>query len=95
MVPEAGDGWREREEPEVTNDPAPHSETASADPLEPPIDLAPDLPGGWWPLPLSDALVEYISQHHWEQPGQPVSWEAARLSKAVYLPIFRYPLIGV
>jgi aminoglycoside phosphotransferase len=82
MVPEAGDGWREREEPEVTNDSAPHSEAANADPLEPPIDLTPNF---WWTLPLSDAAVEYVSQHHWEQPGQPVSWEVARLSKAVYL----------
>jgi tRNA A-37 threonylcarbamoyl transferase component Bud32 len=85
MVPEAGDGRGEREEPEVTNDPDPHSEAANADPLEPPIDLAPDLPGGWRTFPLSDAVVEYVSQHHWEQPGQPVSWEVARLSKAVYL----------
>jgi aminoglycoside phosphotransferase (APT) family kinase protein len=85
MVPEAGDGWREREEPEVTNEPAPHSEAANADPLEPPIDLTPALPGGWWTLPLSDAAVDCVSQHHWEQPGRPVSWEVARLSKAVYL----------
>lgn len=69
----------------MTNDPGPHSEAANADPLEPPIDLAPDLPGGWRTLPLSDAVVGYVSRHYWEQPGQPVSWEVARLSKAVYL----------
>ncbi|MEJ2558525.1 MAG: aminoglycoside phosphotransferase family protein [Anaerolineae bacterium] len=69
----------------MTSEPAPLSEAANADPLEPPIDLAPALPGGWWPLPMSDTVVEYLSQHHWEQPGRPVSWEVARLSKAVYL----------
>jgi tRNA A-37 threonylcarbamoyl transferase component Bud32 len=69
----------------MTNDPGPYSKQANAEPLEPPVDLAPVVPGDWWTLPLSDAVVGYISQHYWEQPGQPVSWQVARMSKAVYL----------
>ena len=53
--------------------------------IEPPIRL-PDIQRGvWCPLPAVDPLTTYVTKNLWGQPGQPVSWEVARLSGAVYL----------
>ncbi len=40
---------------------------------------------GWFPLPDSDAVVNYIASTLWNQDTAPAGWQVARLSPAVYV----------
>lgn len=61
------------------------SDGAAVPPVEPEAGLINLRPGDWGALPCTDPVIEHIIQRHWEQPEQPVAWEAARFSKAAYL----------
>jgi aminoglycoside phosphotransferase (APT) family kinase protein len=39
---------------------------------------------GWFPMPDSDAVTDYIAMALWDQDAAPAGWQVARLSPAVY-----------
>ena len=39
----------------------------------------------WFTIPAGEPVIEYLVENLWDQPGFPEKWEAARLSKAVFL----------
>ena len=53
------------------------------------IPAPPPTPAGnyrdWFPIPDPDPVTEHISTTLWDQAIAPLNWQAARLSKAVYL----------
>jgi aminoglycoside phosphotransferase (APT) family kinase protein len=40
---------------------------------------------GWFPLPDSDAVINYIATALWDQEAAPAGWQVARLSPSVYV----------
>lgn len=57
----------------------------SIQPIEPPASVPEIQRGNWLALPADDPLVEYVEETLWDQPGDPTSWETARLSQAAYV----------
>lgn len=62
-----------------------HQETQGVSPLEPPADVPESQRSSWFAVPTSDPVVKYLTANFWDRPEQPSSWEAARLSRAVYI----------
>jgi len=54
-------------------------------PVEPPADVPEIQRGNWLTLEPGDPVAEYAAEKLWDGPGQPVSWQAARLSQAAYI----------
>ncbi len=59
--------------------------TVEISPLSPPADVPEIQRGNWYPLPVDEPVVAYISSELWEYPVESLAWEVARLSKAVYV----------
>jgi len=63
----------------------PTEQKTTLTPLEPPTDLVEVQPQGWETLSPTDPVVGHIVDNLWTRPEQPISWEVARFSSAVYL----------
>ncbi|MBM3695758.1 MAG: hypothetical protein FJW79_07490 [Actinobacteria bacterium] len=57
----------------------------SAQIMKPPVDLPGFRRTGWFDVPADHRVVAHICDHVWDGTAPPGRWEAARLSKAVYL----------
>lgn len=57
----------------------------SIEPIEPPASVPEIQRGNWLSLSAEDPLIEYIRETLWDRPGDPASWETARLSQAAYI----------
>ena len=53
------------------------------------IDLPAETPalryGSWVPVSADDLVASYINEELWDETREPISWEVARLSQAVYV----------
>lgn len=62
-----------------------HNQSTDNPLLEPPVELPGFHKNDWFEIPVEDPTIDYLVRQLWDQPQQPDAWEAARLSKAVYL----------
>jgi hypothetical protein len=62
-----------------------HESEKPLPPVEPPAELPEIQRGNWLALEPGDPIAEYAAEALWEGPGQPESWEAARLSQTAYV----------
>lgn len=53
--------------------------------LRPPVEADSFQYNDWFPVGAEDGTTGYLEQSLWDLPEPPVSWQAARLSSAVYL----------
>ena len=61
------------------------SVSPSTIPLAPPVSHSEIPKSDWFPLPDSDPITDYLIDNLWDLPEQPESWQAFRLSPAVYI----------
>jgi tRNA A-37 threonylcarbamoyl transferase component Bud32 len=60
-------------------------EVDNFEPIEPPSGQLDFRSSQWAQLPATDLVINYLATNLWSESEPPLSWEAARFSKAVYL----------
>ncbi|NLI17834.1 MAG: aminoglycoside phosphotransferase family protein [Actinomycetales bacterium] len=54
-------------------------------PFEPPTNAPAFTLSSWFDVPSDSPIPLYLYRDHWDLPGRPQLWEAARLTRAIYL----------